>query len=125
MTRNKIVTKASVIATAVVTGVVVFAGAAMAAGGDGGGGGDGGLFGPGPRSMGGREGDRGGGLLILIAAVLLAVLITWLIARRNSKSAVPRSGNAEAILSERLARSEISVEDYRTTLAALRETSSS
>ena len=35
-----------------------------------------------------------------------------------------RSGNAEAILSERLARSEISVEDFRTTLAALRETSS-
>ena len=118
MTRNKVVAKASAIATAVVAGVVVFAGAAMAAGGDGGPGG------PGPRGFGRGGEHRDGGILILVAAVLLAVLITWLVARRRSEAAKPRSGNAEAILSERLARSEISVDDYRTTLAALRETSS-
>ena len=59
-----------------------------------------------------------------MAAVLLAVLITWLIARRRVADATPRSGNAEAILAERLACSEISADDFRTTLAALREASS-
>ncbi|MCE9623437.1 MAG: hypothetical protein K8R99_13945 [Actinomycetia bacterium] len=117
MTRNKIVSKASVLAAAVVTGVVLFAGAAMAAGGDGG------PIGPGPRGFGDRDGHhRGGGIVILVAAILLAVLITWLIARR--RPAVAQSASAETILSERLARSEISVDDYRTTLAALREASS-
>lgn len=120
MTRNSVVAKASVIATAVVTGVVVFAGAAMAAGGDGG------PIGPGPRGFGGRgDHHRGwGGILVLVGAVLLAVLITWLIARRNSHSSASRPATPETILSERLARSEISVDDYRTTLAALREASS-
>lgn len=118
MTRNKIVAKASVIAAAVVTGVIVLAGAAMAAGGNGE------PIGPGPRGFGDRDGHHRGGILILVAAVLLAVLITWLIARRNSSHAAPRSATAETILSERLARSEISVEDFRTTLAALREASS-
>jgi uncharacterized membrane protein len=64
---------------------------------------------------------RGGGLLVLVVLVVAAVLITWFIARRRTAGAAPRSGNAETILSERLARSEISVDDYRTTLAALRE----
>ena len=52
------------------------------------------------------------------------MLVTWLIARRRATDATPRSGNAEAIRAERLARSEISAYDFRTTLAALRETSS-
>ena len=74
----------------------------------------------------GRHGghDRAGGLIVLVLLVVAAVLLTWFIARRRTAAAAPRSGNAEAILSERLARSEISVDDYRTTLAALRETSS-
>ena len=92
-------------------------------------GGDGGPGGPGDhgsRGFGEHGGEHfDGGIVILAAAVLLAVLITWLIARRRSTVVTPPSGNAEAILSERLARSEISVDDYRTTLAALHETSSS
>jgi uncharacterized membrane protein len=120
MTRIKIVQRTAVVATAVFASVVVFTGAVMAIGDDG-------PIGPRPRGMGGRgDHHRGGALLIAVALVLATALITWFIARRrNAAAAAPRSGNAEAILSERLARSEISVDDYRTTLAALRETSSS
>jgi uncharacterized membrane protein len=119
MSRNTVMQKASVVATAIVASVVVFAGAALAAGGDDG------PFGPGPRDFGRRGGHhRAGGLIVLVLLVVATALITWFIARRRSAAATPRSGNAEAILSERLARSEISVDDYRTTLAALRETSS-
>ena len=72
----------------------------------------------------GRHGGhhRGGGLLILVVLVVATALITWFIARRRSaKAASSPTNTAQAVLAERLARSEISVDDYRTTLAALRE----
>ena len=52
-------------------------------------------------------------------------LVVWLIARRRSApstAATPSpTTQAEAILAERLARGEIAPDDYRATLAALRE----
>lgn len=80
--------------------------------------------------------DRGdgrhflGGILVLAVVAALAVLATWLTIRR--RPAVASAGpvqvvaatptaNAESILAERLARSEITPDDYRATLAALRE----
>lgn len=62
----------------------------------------------------------------IVMGVLVAAavgLIVYLVARRTS---VPRSSapaptaSAEAILAERLARGEISPDDYRTLLAALK-----
>ncbi|MEQ1874038.1 MAG: hypothetical protein ABL953_09940 [Ilumatobacteraceae bacterium] len=104
----------------VLISATVFAGTALAFGGDDG------RPGPGPRGFGRGRGDhhRAGGLLVVVLLVIATALITWFIARRRTAAVAPRSGNAEAILAERLARSEVSVEDYRTTLAALRETSS-
>jgi putative membrane protein len=72
----------------------------------------------------------GGPWIGLLGLVLLGVvvgLVVWLFTRRRAAApvapvAAPVSptANAEAILAERLARSEISPEDYRTLLAALR-----
>ena len=69
-------------------------------------------------------------LLVIAAALAAAVLITWLIARRSAVpaaagavGAIPPpspTASAEAILAERLARSEIGPDDYRSLLAALR-----
>ena len=72
----------------------------------------------------GRHGGhhRGGGLLILVLLVVATALIAWFIARRRSGGSRRPTASAETIVAERLARSEISVDDYRTTLAALRET---
>lgn len=72
----------------------------------------------------------GGPWFGLIGLILLGVavgLIVWLFTR--NRKAVPAAAvaapmsptaNAEAILAERLARSEISPDDYRNLLAALR-----
>ncbi|CAN5425721.1 hypothetical protein BH10ACT2_BH10ACT2_12530 [soil metagenome] len=65
--------------------------------------------------------DRGGGLIIAVVLVVATALITWFIARRDSTSGLQSNGGAEEILAERLARSEVSIDDYRSTLAALRE----
>ncbi len=75
----------------------------------------------------------GGPWFGLIGLILLGVaigLVVWLFTRnRSAAAAVPAApvaapvsptANAEAILAERLARSEISPDDYRTLLAALR-----
>ena len=78
----------------------------------------------------GRDGHPVFGMLPLAIVAALAVLATWLVIRRRPTLAVagnapaalqpsPTAG-AEGILAERLARSEISADDYRTTLAALR-----
>lgn len=99
-------------------------------------------FAEGPFGRGdGRHRDRhpmlfGIGLMVLLAAA--AVLATWLVLRRRpamtgvptpapmsapmapAAPASPTAG-AEAILAERLARSEISPDDYRAMLAALRD----
>ena len=93
-------------------------------------GGDG-PFGGGGRGRGmHRDGDHPGVfLLVIIAAIAAAVLITWLIARRSPATAAVGSipppsptASAEAILAERLARSEIGPDDYRSLLCALRGT---
>ena len=75
------------------------------------------------RGFDGRHGGHHrGGLLILVLVIAATALITWLVARRRSAAATPPpTSSAQAILAERLARSEISVDDYRTTLAALRD----
>ena len=96
---------------------LMLSGAAFAAGPFGGGDG---------RGM-GRDGRHP--FLLICGIVLvggLAALITWLImrGRRSTHPVAAAPGAApEAILAERLARSEISVEDYRAALAALRELS--
>jgi uncharacterized membrane protein len=91
----------------------------------------------------GMHRDRGGhpifGILVLAVVAGLAILGTWLVLgkRRTAAGAslaaaaplaapvtVSPTANAEAILAERLARSEISPDDYRTALAALREPAS-
>lgn len=75
-------------------------------------------------------------LATLGVIVAAAILVTWLVASRRpahhpappgapvSPPAAPVSptANAEAILAERLARGEISPDDYRTMLAVLRGT---
>lgn len=80
---------------------------------------------------------HGGPFLPLLCLALLAGaigLVVWLVMRRRAAvttdvaaaTATPAPSptfHAEAILAERLARSEISTDDYRTTLAALREQS--
>jgi uncharacterized membrane protein len=118
------------LATITTLGFLAAAGVANAQDGDGW---------PGP-GMGGRPRPRldhdgrhfmVGGFIILGLLVALIGLAVWLIVRRRPAPAVagvpaavgyvsPTAG-AEAILAERLARSEISADDYRTTLAALRE----
>lgn len=81
--------------------------------------------------------DRGdgrhfiGGILVLAVVAALAVLATWLTIRRRPAMAsggpaqhavaTTPTANAESILADRLARSEITPDDYRATLAALRE----
>jgi putative membrane protein len=87
---------------------------------------DDGRFGPGMH----HDGDRWWGpFLFMVLLAAAAIAITWAIVRRPSS--VPPAGSppvpppptahAEAILAERLARGEISPDDYRTMLAALRE----
>ena len=98
-------------------------------------------FAEGPFGRGdGRHRDRhpmlfGIGLMVLLAAA--AVLVTWLVLRRRPALAgaqavapwspvapvapVSPTAGAETILAERLARSEISPDDYRAMLAALRD----
>lgn len=75
---------------------------------------------------------RGGGLMILLllAAIVLLVVLLW----RNRHPASPASTvappappvspttNAQAILADRLARGEISPDDYRAAVSVLRET---
>jgi uncharacterized membrane protein len=111
----------SAVATTVAVGL---AGTAFAADGDGG--------------MGhmGRWGNRGLAhpifALVCLALLVAAVgTVVWLLVRRRPAAPVAPMGQmpmapsptagAEAILAERLARSELSPDDYRAMLAALRE----
>lgn len=85
------------------------------------------------RGMGrGREEHPVFVFLLLLAVAAAAIVGTWLVIRRGSAPsaaapaapvapAAPTAG-AEVILAERLARSEISPDDYRSMLAALRGT---
>jgi len=91
----------------------------------------------GPGMMRGAHG-RGRPILALLCMVAIAgaaIVATWLIIRRRPQAALATStpafvppaapsptAAAEGILAERLARSEISPDDYRSMLAALRET---
>jgi uncharacterized membrane protein len=118
------------LATAATVGLLAVAGMANAQDGDGW---------PGP-GMGGRPNSRLdhdgrhfmiGGFVIFGVVVALVGLAVWLILRRRTAPvavgapvAAPHispTAGAEAILAERLARSEISADDYRTTLTALRD----
>jgi len=91
------------------------------------------------RGPGMMRGGRGGrhpifALVCMVAIAGVAILATWLILRRRPQTAAPApvayvpagpaspTAQAETILAERLARSEISPDDYRSMLAALRET---
>lgn len=90
-------------------------------------------FADGPGSGMGFERRRGGGmfllmLLLLVAAAVLAVLL-WRgrhPAPATQVAAPPPTSptlNAQAILADRLARGEISPDDYRAAVSVLRETS--
>jgi uncharacterized membrane protein len=91
--------------------------------------------GPGGRGgmMWGGHDRFGGGLFMIGCAVLLAAalgLLVWLLMRGRPQVAAPTGpavppapsplAAAEAILAERLARGEISPDDYRAAAAALR-----
>ena len=72
----------------------------------------------------GRYGDhhRAGGWVVALLLIAATALITWFIARRRAGGSSSRpTTNAEAIVAERFARGEISADDYRTTLGALRQ----
>ena len=72
----------------------------------------------------GRYGNhhRGGAWVVALLLIAATALTTWFIARRRAGGSSARpTANAEAIVAERFARGEISADDYRTTLAALRE----
>jgi len=110
MTRKLVVS--ATLATAAVLGV---AGTALAQGG------------PDPVLRHDRDGHPLFGILLMCAVAAAAIIGTWFVIRRGSAPAaalapVSPTANAEAILAERLARSEISPEDYNSTLAALRGT---
>jgi uncharacterized membrane protein len=86
-----------------------------------------------------RWGDGGAGpwlgLLMMLAVAVAIGLAVWLLLNRRPHAVaaspaphvaqmapqVSPTANAEAILAERLARSEITPDDYRATIAALRE----
>jgi uncharacterized membrane protein len=75
------------------------------------------------------------GLVMMLAVALAIGLAVWLLLNRRSHiTTIPPvaapmvsapapspTAAAEAILAERLARSEITADDYRSTIAALRE----
>ena len=76
------------------------------------------------------------GLLMMLAVALAIGLLVWLLLNRRTHSVasgpsgapaahiappVSPTANAESILAERLARSEITPDDYRAMIAALRE----
>ncbi len=101
-----------------------------------------GMGGPGDGDFGrGRFGGRMGGhrgwlrLAIFLVILVGAILLTWWLARRRpttaaapgAPAAAPPSptASAESILAERLARGEISPDDYRAARDALTSTISS
>ncbi len=118
-------TRKLLISTAAATAAVVaMAGSALAADGRG--------FG----MHRGRGGHPFFGLLLLVLVAGVAVLGTWLLLGRRRPASVPAvplaappaapataspTAHAEAILAERLARSEISPDEYRAALAAMRD----
>lgn len=87
--------------------------------------------------MGRGRGDRPflGGILLMIAVAAIVGLGVWLLVRRRPAVAaaglgpiaaapapiVSPTASAETILAERLARSEITPDEYRVSLSALRE----
>ena len=89
------------------------------------------------RGMGDGFGHRGGHFLLPLLCLVVVIgaigLLVWALVRRPAPAvatatpavaAAPAPSptlQAEAILAERLARGEISPDDYRTLLAALRE----
>ena len=109
-------------ATLATASVLAVAGTALAEGPGRGMGGD--------RGIGGERAGRPLIVIVLMVVVAAAAIFgTWMVIRRGSAPVVATApvaapvsptGSAEAILAERLARSEISPDDYRSTLAALR-----
>lgn len=129
MTRKLLISTTA--ATAAVVAAVAVAGTALAADGRGGYG-----------MHRGRDGHPLFGILLLVAVAGLAILGTWLVLGRRRGSTAPATvpaaastavppaavsptANAEAILAERLARSEISPDEYRAALAVMREVATS
>ncbi len=84
------------------------------------------------RGFGGGFGRHRGGapflMVLLLAAVVVLAVVAW---RSRRPSAAPFVAsppasptlNAQAILADRLARGEISPDDYRSAVSVLRETS--
>jgi len=112
MTRKLVLT-----ATLATAAVFAVAGTALAEGG------------PDPVMRHDRDEHPLSGILLMVAVAVAAIVGTWLVIRRGSAPtatvapiATPTSttAGAESILAERLARSEISHGDYRSTLGALR-----
>lgn len=72
----------------------------------------------------------GAAIIVAALAAVIALTLTWFLARHRSTSAAPTTpapaappsptAVAEAILAERLARGEIGPDDYRAALSALR-----
>lgn len=86
-------------------------------------------FGPHRGRMGDREFGPGLFILCLLGVVLVALAVAAFVRRRPVGAAVPLPqsapsplASAETILAERLARGEISPDDYRAAAMALRET---
>lgn len=72
------------------------------------------------------------GMLLVVALIAAVAVVMWLLVRNRGVSpaapvaaAVSPTHQAEVILAERLARGEVSPDDYRATLAALRDPVSS
>ena len=116
--KRKLIIAAS-LATA---GALAFAGTVMADGRDGRG-----------MDMGDGRGHRPflGGILVMVVLAAVIGAAVWLLMRRRPAVAVAGmpapapfaspTASAETILAERLARSEINPDEYRSTLSALRE----
>ena len=86
-------------------------------------------FGPHRGRMGHREFGPGLFILCLLGLALVALAVATFVRSRSAGQAVPPSpsapsplASAETILAERLARGEISPDDYRAAVLALRET---
>jgi putative membrane protein len=60
------------------------------------------------------------GLLSMLLLVALVVGVVWALTRSNRPSQPDSTSRAREILNERYARGEISTEEYRERLAALR-----
>lgn len=99
--------------TAITTGTLVLLGTSVAFADDG----------RGPGMMGDRDRRHHPWFMLVCLVVVLAVggLVWWIVARnRRRAAALAPVRHAETILAERLARGEITSEEYRSLLATLK-----